>query len=531
MLNPKELATVLSAVEEDGKAFESVSAHFQRTFTHMNGRFKATTMMLMLLEDELASMLKPTQRLSMIFLAFDAHRTDDLKSHPFAQALMEMAERLTFKLESAKREHVKAVEAETNEAKTFAALERRAVDFSERSLIISLVCPSSPKALQDLRSASPRKLYSELKSEWGNILRAVHSFPTTLPAQFTKTQKVLKESVSPGDLCGFRAHSFRNSIFEPAQPHRKPERARAMPARGRRGRSADASPTLTGDMVASLGSLLSCSFAPEFVRPVPLVSSDEALVWLDPLPLEDLVWDPTMAQASLPPEASSAAQATRAAAQAPGAPSSTPHAAVAAAAGAGERKERGEGEPEPEERDPFVRATREVLAKALKSTLGSTDLHLLTKTLQKRPDVVSRIGMTPKKLPPLIEKNPDVAYEMLLKLMDTPVIPEYFAVIVKMDMSLHSMDVVNRLTTAVELPPEFVHLYISNCIASCENIKDKYLQTRLVRLVCVFLQSLIRNKIINVKDLLIEVQAFCIEYSRVKEAAGLFRLLKQLEFS
>ncbi|CAH1435718.1 unnamed protein product [Lactuca virosa] len=173
-------------------------------------------------------------------------------------------------------------------------------------------------------------------------------------------------------------------------------------------------------------------------------------------------------------------------------------------------------------------AVRNLISKYVKGSFALSQEEKVLLEVTSGPQLLYYCGLTTGKLPEFVENNPLIAAEVLIKLIKCPEMSEYLRGLLNMDMSVHSMEVVNRLTLAVELPTEFVHMYITKCMSSCGDIKDKNMQNRMVRLMCVFLMSLIRNKIINDEDLLIEVRGFCKEFSRVKEAAGLFRVLKVL---
>lgn len=154
--------------------------------------------------------------------------------------------------------------------------------------------------------------------------------------------------------------------------------------------------------------------------------------------------------------------------------------------------------------------------------------------IKQDPKMLESIGLKAEALPQLVEFNPMVTVEVLmiiLKYEDKEEIKKYLRQMTEIDVTLQSLEVVNRLVTQVELPADFIPYYITRCTQTCENLEDRSQQGRLVRLVCVFLRALINNSLFDIKsnNCLIEVQAFCIEFSRIREAAGLFRLLKQMD--
>ena len=173
--------------------------------------------------------------------------------------------------------------------------------------------------------------------------------------------------------------------------------------------------------------------------------------------------------------------------------------------------------------------TRLLINKAFKNELTrqSDDYQNLVKYLNKEPKLIHRIGLTPKKLPNLIVKNPLIAVHILVILRKSSDFVDYLKVLVDMEISINSLEVVNELSNHFFLPVEFLRFYFCNFINACELITDVSVSKPLVRVLCFLMKSLVQKKALTDADnFFLLVQDFCTKFSNVKEAGLLFKLLE-----
>lgn len=127
--------------------------------------------------------------------------------------------------------------------------------------------------------------------------------------------------------------------------------------------------------------------------------------------------------------------------------------------------------------------------------------------------------MHPAKLPELLINNPPIALELLICMTNTAEITKYYDVLSSMKLSTCLLEVFNGLSTNVELPKEFIQLFIRNCMHQCSyySNENKLSKNRMVRLVIVFLNNILNKKVIDFADISTDIKQFCMEHNLIKE--------------
>lgn len=98
--------------------------------------------------------------------------------------------------------------------------------------------------------------------------------------------------------------------------------------------------------------------------------------------------------------------------------------------------------------------------------------------------------------------------------------------LMKNPLAISTLEVVAELCSILKMDELFYHQFIASCVKSCEETVDTFTQTRRVSLFCSFFKSLHERGILNLETYSVSLEPFCVAFSRVKEAAALFRFMK-----
>lgn len=106
---------------------------------------------------------------------------------------------------------------------------------------------------------------------------------------------------------------------------------------------------------------------------------------------------------------------------------------------------------------------------------------------------------------------------------------EVLLTLLSFPFNLSLLEMINGLISYRPLPDWFHNQFIHLAIDSCDLLQDPLLKKRTVRLVCLFIHNLISTHGYVLNEILEVVQSFCMRFAQLREAAGLYRVLKTIE--
>ena len=127
-------------------------------------------------------------------------------------------------------------------------------------------------------------------------------------------------------------------------------------------------------------------------------------------------------------------------------------------------------------------------------SLTDEQISYILETIGENPNILKEINFTPDSIMKLIEKNDDLATQILFKISDYNGFEDYLSEFLTKNWSVNSMKVISKIIQRIELPDIFIKKYLQHLMDNYKNKKKKESKTRLARLTAFFISNLIEHE-------------------------------------
>ena len=164
-------------------------------------------------------------------------------------------------------------------------------------------------------------------------------------------------------------------------------------------------------------------------------------------------------------------------------------------------------------------------------TLSEEQTNYLLETIGENPGILREINFTSDSLMKLIEKNDELAKEILFKISHYKEFENYLSLFFERTWTVNSMKVVNKIIQKVEMPEAFIISYLKHIIKNYRNETKKESKTRVARLTAFFILNLLEHEHITIDMIPVEIEEIFVEKSKDEDILKLQQKILDLKKS
>ena len=162
-------------------------------------------------------------------------------------------------------------------------------------------------------------------------------------------------------------------------------------------------------------------------------------------------------------------------------------------------------------------------------TLSEEQTNYLLETIGENPGILREINFTSDCLMKLIEKNDELAKEILFKISHYKEFENYLSLFFERTWTVNSMKVVNKIIQKVEMPEAFIISYLKHIIKNYRNETKKESKTRVARLTAFFILNLLEHEHITIDMIPVEIEEIFVEKSKDEDILKLQQKILDLK--